>query len=74
MQQERTFKFEGKTYKESDLNDGIVNIFLVQGEMNQSKLRHEIELEKIWLSTNYFAKNVKKVSIVGFLRQKNSKN
>ena len=47
MQQERTFKFEGKTYKESDLNDGIVNIFLVQGEMNQSKLRHEIELEKI---------------------------
>jgi len=47
MQQERTFKFEGKIYKESDLNDSIVNIFLVQGEMNQSKLRHEIELEKI---------------------------
>ena len=27
MQQERTFKFEGKTYKESDLNDDRKYIF-----------------------------------------------
>ena len=47
MENERTFTFEDKTYKESDLNDGIVNIFLVQTEMVQSRLRHEIELEKI---------------------------
>ena len=53
MQQKRTFKFEGKTYKESDLNDDIVNIFLVQGEINQSKLRHEIELEKIKVLNDY---------------------
>ena len=59
MQQERTFKFEGKTYKESDLNDDIVNIFLVQGEMNQSKLRHEIELEKIKVLNDYYNDKLK---------------
>ena len=59
MQQERIFKFEGKTYKESDLNDGIVNIFLVQGEMNQSKLRHEIELEKIKVLNDYYNDKLK---------------
>ena len=60
MQQERTFKFEGKTYKESDLNDDIVNIFLVQGEINQSKLRHKIELEKIEVLNNYYNDKLKK--------------
>tara|TARA_B100000900_G_C20403283_1_gene643639 strand:+ start:100 stop:306 length:207 start_codon:yes stop_codon:yes gene_type:complete len=59
MQQERTFTFEGKTYKESDLNDNIVNIFLVQGEMTQSKLRHEIELEKIKVLNDYYNNKLK---------------
>jgi len=61
MQQERTFKFEGKIYKESDLNDSIVNIFLVQGEMNQSKLRHEIELEKIKVLNDYYNDKLKEL-------------
>jgi len=51
---ERTFTHNGKTYTESDLNDEIVNIFLVQTEMNQSRLRHTIELEKIQVLNNYY--------------------
>jgi len=59
MEKERTFTFEDKTYKESDLNDGIVNIFLVQTEMVQSRLRHEIELEKIKVLNEYYDKKLK---------------
>ena len=51
---ERTFIHNGKTYKESDLNDEIVNIFLVQTEMNQARLRHTIELEKIQVLSDYY--------------------
>tara|TARA_B100000287_G_C20663960_1_gene791115 strand:+ start:1321 stop:1530 length:210 start_codon:yes stop_codon:yes gene_type:complete len=61
MENERTFTFEDKTYKESDLNDGIVNIFLVQTEMVQSRLRHEIELEKIKVLNDYYDKRLKEL-------------
>jgi|TARA_Y100000004_G_scaffold18795_1_gene19327 hypothetical protein len=61
MEKERTFTFEDKTYKESDLNDGIVNIFLVQTEMVQSRLRHEIELEKIKVLNEYYDKKLKEL-------------
>lgn len=61
MEKERTFTFEDKTYKESDLNDGIVNIFLVQTEMVQSRLRHEIELEKIKVLNDYYDKRLKEL-------------
>ena len=61
MEKERTFTFEDKTYKESDLNDGIVNIFLVQTEMLQSRLRHEIELEKIKVLNDYYDKRLKEL-------------
>ena len=61
MENERTFTFEDKTYKESDLNDGIVNIFLVQTEMVQSRLRHEIELEKIKVLNDYYNDKLKEL-------------
>ena len=61
MENERTFTFEDKTYKESDLNDGIVNIFLFQTEMVQSRLRHEIELEKIKVLNDYYDKRLKEL-------------
>ena len=61
MEKERTFTFEDKTYKESDLNDGIVNIFLVQTEMVQSRLRHEIELEKIKVLNDYYNDKLKEL-------------
>ena len=59
MEKERRFTFEGKTYNESDLNDDIVNIFLVQNEMTQSKLRHQIELEKIQVLNDFYDNKLK---------------
>ena len=44
---ERTFTIDGKEYKESDLSLRCRNIIVARAEIQQSKTRHEVELEKI---------------------------
>ena len=57
---ERTFTIDGKEYKESDLSLRCRNIIVARAEIQQSKTRHEIELEKIEVLTNYYNEQIKK--------------
>ena len=57
---ERTFTIDGKEYKESDLSLRCRNIIVARAEIQQSKTRHEIELEKIEVLTNYYNSEIKK--------------
>ena len=57
---ERTFTIDGKEYKESDLSLRCRNIIVARAEIQQSKTRHEIELEKIEVLTNYYNGEIKK--------------
>jgi len=60
MSEERTFTIDGKEYKESDLSLRCRNIIVARAEIQQSKTRHEIELEKIEVLTNYYNGEIKK--------------
>ena len=60
MNEERTFTIDGKEYKESDLSLRCRNIIVARAEIQQSKTRHEIELEKIEVLTNYYNGEIKK--------------
>ena len=60
MSEERTFTIDGKEYKESDLSLRCRNIIVARAEIQQSKTRHEIELEKIEVLTNYYNEQIKK--------------
>ena len=57
---ERTFTIDGKEYKESDLSLRCRNIIVARAEIQQSKTRHEVELEKIEVLTNYYNEQIKK--------------
>ena len=57
---ERTFTIDGKEYKESDLSLRCRNIIVARAEIQQSKTRHEVELEKIEVLTNYYNGEIKK--------------
>ena len=57
---ERTFTIDGKEYKESDLSLRCRNIIVARAEIQQSKTRHEVELEKIEVLTNYYNSEIKK--------------
>ena len=54
MIEERTFTIDGKEYKESDLSLRCRNIIVARAEIQQSKTRHEIELEKIDVLTAHY--------------------
>ena len=57
---ERTFTIDGKEYKETDLSLRCRNIIVARAEIQQSKTRHEVELEKIEVLTNYYNGEIKK--------------
>ena len=59
-EKERTFTIDGKEYKESDLSLRCINIIVARAEIQQSKTRHEVELEKIEVLTNYYNSEIKK--------------
>ena len=45
---------DGKDYKLDELPNELRNIIVARQEIQQSKVRHEIELEKIEVLTNYY--------------------
>ena len=45
---------DGKDYKLDELPMELRNIIVARQEIQQSKVRHEIELEKIDVLTNYY--------------------
>ena len=57
---ERTFTIDGKEYKESDLSLEVRNTIVARAEIQQSKVRHTMELEKIEVLTNYYNEKIKK--------------
>tara|TARA_Y100001973_G_C5206874_1_gene342096 strand:+ start:1191 stop:1403 length:213 start_codon:yes stop_codon:yes gene_type:complete len=58
--QERTFKFKGKEYKESELSTGVVNWFILKQEVLNSEVRHLAELEKITVLKSYYDQSIEK--------------
>ena len=56
----KTFTIDGKEYKETDLSLRCRNVITARAEIQQSKVRHEIELEKIEVLTNYYNNEIKK--------------
>jgi len=60
MSEEKTYTIDGKEYKESELSLRCRNIIVARAEIQQSKVRHEIELEKIEVLTNYYNEQIKK--------------
>jgi argininosuccinate lyase len=59
MSEERTFNIDGKDYKESELPLDVRNTIIARAEIQQSKVRHEVELEKIEVLTNYYNNKIK---------------
>lgn len=60
MSEEKTYTIDGKVYKESELSLRCRNVIVARAEIQQSKVRHEIELEKIEVLTNYYNEQIKK--------------
>jgi hypothetical protein len=60
MSEERTYTIDGTTYKDSELSIRCKNVIVARAEIQQSKLRHELELEKIEVLTNYYNEQIKK--------------
>jgi hypothetical protein len=51
---------DGKSYIISELPLGVRNTIVARQEIQQSKVRHDIELEKIEVLTNYYNDKIKK--------------
>jgi len=51
---------DGKSYIISELPLGVRNTIVARQEIQQSKVRHEIEIEKIDVLTNYYNEKIKK--------------
>jgi len=60
MSEEKSYTIDGKEYKESELSLRCRNVIVARAEIQQSKVRHEIELEKIEVLTNYYNEQIKK--------------
>jgi hypothetical protein len=50
---------DGITYKEEDLSVYLKNIILARQEIQQSRIRHTIEIEKIDVLTSYYNEKIK---------------
>jgi hypothetical protein len=50
---------DGVTYKEEELSVYLKNIILARQEIQQSRIRHTIEIEKIDVLTNYYNEKIK---------------
>jgi len=57
---ERTWTIDGKEYKDSELSLDLRNTLVARQEILQSKIRHEIEIEKISVLENYYNEKIKK--------------
>lgn len=57
---DKTIKIDGKDYKLSDLSDDLRNTIVALQEILKSKVRHDIELEKIKVLTDYYNDKIKK--------------
>lgn len=49
---------DGKEYDEAKFSVDLRNIITARQELQQSKVRHEIELEKIDVLTDYYNKKI----------------
>tara|TARA_X000001316_G_C888760_1_gene11321 strand:+ start:192 stop:416 length:225 start_codon:yes stop_codon:yes gene_type:complete len=56
---ERTITIDGVEYKESELSTRLLNIISIRSEIQVSKTRHELELEKIDVLTKYYNGKIK---------------
>ena len=50
---------DGVVYKEEELTNYLKNIILARQEIQQSIIRHTIEIEKIDVLTNYYNEKIK---------------
>jgi len=57
---ERVWTIDGKEYKDSELSLDLRNTLVARQEILQSKIRHEIEIEKISVLENYYNEKIKK--------------
>ena len=60
-EQEKTYTIDNIEYKERELPLELRNIITARAEIIQSKVRHEIELEKISVLTEYYNKKIKEL-------------
>ena len=51
---------DGKEYEIEQLPLEVINTIVARQEIQQSKVRHNIELEKIEVLTNYYNEKIKK--------------
>jgi len=59
-QKQDTVTIDGKPYAISDLPVDIRNAIVARQEIQTSKIRHEVELEKIEVLTNHYNEKIKK--------------
>jgi len=57
---ERVWTIDGKEYKDSELSLDVRNTLVARQEILQSRIRHEVELEKISVLENYYNDKIKK--------------
>ena len=50
---------DGVTYKEEDLSTYLKNVIMARQEIQQSRARHTIEIEKIDVLTSYYNDKIK---------------
>jgi hypothetical protein len=50
---------DGVTYKEEDLSVYLKNVIVARQEIQQSRTRHTIEIEKIDVLTSYYNDKIK---------------
>jgi len=59
MSEERVWTIDGKDYNDSELSVSLRNTLIARAEIQQSKVRHETELEKIEVLTAYYNNKIK---------------
>ena len=57
--EDRIFTIDGVEYKESELSQRARNVMVARQEILNSKVRHEIELEKIDVLTKHYNNVIK---------------
>jgi len=57
---ERTWTIDGQEYKDSQLSLDLRNTLVARQEILQSKIRHEVEIEKINVLESYYNDKIKK--------------
>jgi len=59
MSEKTKITIDGKEYNLEDLSSYTQNIIVARQEILKSKVRHEVELEKIAVLTDYYNKKIK---------------